>query len=693
MAEKPERMTEDQLVARVQTEFEQSLGAPGGMIAEERALALAYYLSKPFGDEIEGESEFVTADVADVVDGIMPNLLRIFTTSDNLVSFDPVGEDDVEQAKQETDYVSYIFFKKNPSFVTLYTWFFDALVQKNGIVKAYYDESKDVGQETYKGLTKEELGELDSDPALTIDSADSRKEKIRADDGVEVEVEVHDVVFKRVSTTGRARVINVPPENYRISSDARSLLPHDARMVGEERDMTRSELILMGYDKKVIYELPGTGLLVDSGEEASRRDKSEERNEGDPDKSQEIIKVRECYLKVDFDNDGIAELRHIITGDNVKLTNEIADRQPYHVISPQPLPHKHFGRASAEKVTDIQRLNSVLIRQILNNLYHTNRPGHAVWEDAIGENTLDDLLTVRAGRVVRFGRPVTDSHAPIVIPFTAGDTFPMVQYFDKAKRERTGVSVDTQGLNAEALKNIQNSVLAQAMDIGRMKIDAVARIFAETGIKSVFLHLHEILLKHQDKEQVVKIHGSWTPISPSAWRTRTDMTVNIGLGLGSREQNLVHLESIFGKQKDIVTNDGWDGLVTPMNVYNTLAAIVRNANLKTPEMFFTPKQKIASKPGENEQLQQQEQAIQARQQQLDAERQQLNAGKLHLQAQRDVLKAQAERQKLALEKGELDLEERKRLDDLLIALENIGVDLTELDLKYPVAVPGSKVAE
>src|SRR5690606_21385968 len=137
----------------------------------------------------------------------------------------------------------------------------------------------------------------------------------------------------------------------------------------------------------------------------------------------------------------------------------------------------------------------------------------------------------------------------------------MLEYFDKLKRDRTGISSDSQGLSPEALKNIQTTVLAQASDISRMKIEAIARIFAETGIKSLFLHIHELLLKHQDKETIVRLRNKWVKVNPQEWRTRLDMTVNIGLGIGTREQNLLHLDAIWQKQSDLVSNGGYGTIV------------------------------------------------------------------------------------------------------------------------------------
>src|SRR5690606_21446053 len=337
--------------------FEESMGAPGGDISEERAKALDYYLSKPFGDEAEGQSKVVTSDVADVVDGIMPSLLRIFTTADNLVEFDPVGEEDEEAARQESDYVNYVFFKKNPAFLILFFWFFDALVQKNGYVKAWWDEREEVTTESYQGLTDEELAELLDDDELEAIEREERKETVTVT--VETElgpveqeetITVHDVTFRRTRKTGQVRVEPVPPEEFRISTDARSLDPSDARMVAHEREITRSELLEMGFDKSIVDELPATTEEPVTTEGIARQDKSDEQNATPADRSQDRIRVREIYMKVDFDGDGKSELRQIFTAEGRLLSNEPFDRQPFHALSPQPLPHKHFGRATAEKV-------------------------------------------------------------------------------------------------------------------------------------------------------------------------------------------------------------------------------------------------------------------------------------------------------------------------------------------------------
>lgn len=673
------KMDERQLVALVDAEFESAMGAPGQEISNERASALDFYLSKPFGNEVEGRSSVVTTDVADVINSIMPSLLRVFTTADNLVSFEAVGPEDEPAAQQESDYVNYIFFKQNPAFELMYCWMFDALVQKNGIVKSWWEETEHVTQESYQGLTEDELAQLILDPELKpLERSEPRIELLGG-----VEVEVQDIVFNRHTKGGKICVQNVPPEEYRISSDARSVNPCEARMVGHEREMKRSDLIEMGFDRKTVEELPAHGFSTDSEERRSRQEREEERTDTDfgRDKSQDLVRVREAYIKVDYDGDGVSELRQVFISNGKLLSNEAADRQPFHVLCPRPHPHKHFGGSIAEDVMDIQLINSTLLRQTLDNIYLTNRPKNALWEQGLAESTEDDLATAEIGGNVLFRRPVNESWAPMTVPFTAGNTFTMLEYWDKAKRDRTGIGSDSEGLSPDSLKNIQQSVMAQAHDVGKMKIEAVARIFAETGFKSLFLHIHELARKYQDKEQIIKLRNEWVPVNPSGWHDRTDMTVNIGLGIGTRDQNLVHNEAIYQRQKDIVDAGGMEqGAMTLQHVFHTNAELVKNANMKNPELFF-PNPQNAQPPEEKSdpqaELAQAQMQILQQENEIKAERNQIEVEKARMQHQREIAKLEQQR-----EKDQADADAK---------FEALANQVTELELKYSENVPGAKV--
>jgi len=678
------KQTDEEIVTIVDQEFESAMGNEGGEISIERAKAWDFYLSKPVDEliPIEGQSKVVTSDVSDVIDGVMPSLLRIFTTADNLVAFDAFGPEDMESAAQESDYVNYVFFKQNPSFSILYTWFFDALVQKNGIVKAWWDDSEVVTQEGYQGLSEIELFSLLEDDELEIVERSTRLGKTVGADGQLVEGDVHDVTFRRTSSRGQVRIENVPPEEYRISSDSRSLNPSEARFVGHEKPVKRADLLEMGFDPAIVEDLPAEGTFPRGPEAIARYDKSDDDQEGVHDPSQDEILLREGYVRLGKK----AELTQVFVAGNTFLSKEVVDGQPFHVISPQPLPHKHFGRSHADKIMDVQKVSSILLRQILDNLYHTNNPGHAVWDQGMGENTLDDLLTSRAGKVATFTRPVGESWTPIVVPFTAAASFPMLEYWDKVKRDRTGISTDSEGLSPEALKNVQTSVLMQSVDMSKMKIETVARVFAETGIKTLLLHIHELLQKHQDKEQVVQLRNKWVQVNPQEWRTRIDMTVNIGLGIGTREQNLMHLQAIWDKQTQIVQAGGMGLLVSPSNIFKSVSEFVKNANLKDPTMFFTdPGDKPFPPPNDEQaELQKQQQALVQRQQELDGQKQALDAQKQQLSQAKAVMDNRQAQEKLQIERDKVN-------NKMFIDLEEIKNTLTKIEVESNKNIPGSRI--
>lgn len=667
-------MEDREIIAIVDAEFEAAMGAPDGEISTERALAWKYYNSEPLGNEIEGKSSYVTSDVADVVDGIMPSLMRMFSTKDNLVSFDAHGPEDEALAAQETDYTSYVFFKKNPgSFMTLYTWFFDALLQKNGIVKCWYDESDKITEETYKNLTEDEIFALLDDEELEP----IEKEESTVYDG-DSEVKLYDMKFKRTCKVNTIKVEPVPPEEYRITSDARCVDPSDARMVGQERDVKRSELIAMGFDEQTVLDLPTTTNVPYSEEELSRRDKEDDYSENyASDPLEESVEVRECYLKID----GV--LMQVFTCNHVLLSAEPVDRQPFHVLSSKPLPHKHFGTCPGEQVMDIQKLATTLTRQMMDNIYQTNNPRNLIYEQAIGEDTMDGLLSTEIGGNVIVDRPIGEAWAPMTVPFTAGQSFPILEMLDKTKRDRTGVHSNAEGLEADSLKNIQGQVMREAVSMSKDKIEMIARIFAETGIKSLFLHIHELIRKYPNKAEVVKLRGTWVPVDPSSWRDRTDVSVNIGLGIGSKESNLLHLQMIAQTQKALEESGLKNLVVMPRNLYNLAREIAKNADQDDQLYFTDPGNELAPPVGQEAmQLQQQAQMLQMKEQELTRREQVID--KTMLQHQREMLKIEQSGQKIT----QADKQHDDKMDLEIQALRN---EIAEMKLKYKEAPEGEEL--
>jgi len=668
----PEKMDEEQLVHLVEREFENSVGAPGTEIATERAAALDFYLSKKYGTEKDGQSQVVTADVSEVVDAIMPQLLRIFTPSDNLVSFDAVGPGDEGQAEQESDRVSYEFFKKNPAFLIQYQWIFDALVSKNGYVKAYWHEREEIDEEIYENLTQPELGALDQDDEIEIIEKDERLEDLGG-----VLVPIFDVKVRRITKDGFVKCENVAPEEMRVSSDAKSLDLSEARMVGHERSMTRSDLLEIGFDPSIVDDLPAESVDIATDEITSRLDHDDEtRDSENGDRSQDLILVKEAYMKVDYDGDGRSERRKITIAGGKILENIVVDRQPFHVLCSKPLPHKHFGRCVAEMVMDIQLLTSTLWRLTLDNLYQVGRPGHMINEDMMTGETMQQLLSVHAGRYVGVEGAPTEAHKELTTEFTAGASFPMLQELDKAKRERTGVAAESEGLSPESLKEVRTGALNAAIDMSRSKIEAIARIFGETGYTTLFLDIRRLLQKHQKKQEVIALRGEWVPVDPQEWRRRYNTTVNIGLGIGTREQNLQHLNAIFEVQKVFASSEDFREMVSPDNAFNTVSEMVKNANLKDPERYFT---RIDP---------QQQQQAEDPTAQLAAQQAQLAQAALQVEQQKVQISEMQLAHKQEMDRAKLLLDQEKERNRFHQAEEDRTLAYTQAELQHATDIPG-----
>jgi hypothetical protein len=222
--------------------------------------------------------------------------------------------------------------------------------------------------------------------------------------------------------------------------------------------------------------------------------------------------------------------------------------------------------------------------------------------------------------------------------------------------------------------------LAPSIEKGMAKIETIVRIFAETGFKSLFLHLHELTQKHQQKAQVVKLRNKWVQVDPREWRNRRDMTVNIGLGIGTREQNLLHLQAIRASQKDAITQ-GWGNLVvTPQNWYRVDAELVKNAKLQDPALYFTnPGQNMAPPPNQEQiKLQQQQQALAAQEQKLEQRRQQLD----DQQAKLNMLELRLNH---SIEQRELQRKIDRDKDDFQVAMDEIRNELLDIRLKHKQA--------
>mgnify|MGYP003343734236 CR=1 FL=1 len=639
-------------------------------IGRDRAKLLDYYNCRPYGDEVEGQSQVVTSDVSDVIEGMLPSLVRIFTQGKYIARFESDNPEYDKEADQKTAWANYVFTRQNDGTLILHNMFKDALLQYTGTVKIYWDEKKEVTKERYRGLSLFELQKLQMDQETEIEEQEERIEIVQG-----TPFTVYDVQVKRTKTIGQTRVDNVPPEEFLICRSARDF--RNPRFIGHRTPKTRSELILMGFDRDTVENLPADEYYdFDVSYEKNSRywnyDGLIETNPGDP--SNDVIYLGEYYVYMDTDGDGVAELWQVFRAGNVILDKNQVDEHPFAVVVPIPIPHRAIGSCPGEQVADIQYLKSTLMRQALNNVYQTNYMRTIVNERV----DLDDLLTPRAGGIIRINDegPIGDSLQPLAVQPIAEPILRMMEYVDVMREVRTGVTRYNQGLDSEALNKTATGFKG-IMEASQQRLDMIARIFADTGVRDIFRKIIKLSMQYQNDSMQIRVMGQPMEIDPTSWRNNLDCRIDVGLGSGDRQEKIINLNTILAMQQQFM-QQGLP-LADQAKMYNTLEKLVVEVGLKDASPYFND-------PSQPQEL------LQAQVEQLSAAVQQLQAQMQNPLAEVEQIKAQAslaeqqQKQQFETQKLLLEMEQKRKEFET-----NYLTKLTELELKYGQNVPGALV--
>lgn len=598
------KMDDDTLLSVIKHDIDSSTGKSYEELNSDRAKALKYYLGEPYGNESKGRSSIVTTEVADTIESMLPQILKPFVAQDRVVEFDPVGPDDEEAAKQETAYVNHVFYKENDGVNTLYTWAKDGLMSKNGFVKYFWDEEKEVTTESYTNLFNEELMGLLAQDGVEVSTHTETMVSMDTPQGP-MEQTVHDVEIKRTISTGRVCVLNVPPEEFLFLPEESSWNVQDMGFCGHDTTKTVSDLVAMGYKLEDFEDYIGTSDPDEYDDQEKEQRFSDISNnpygeddgaQGDP--SLRKVKYTEVYKRVDYDGDGFAELRKVcLINDKHILSNDEIDYIPFVSWTPIPMTHRFAGRSAADQAMDLQLQKSTVLRNIFDNFYLTNNVRNAVVE---GEVNLGDLLNSAPGAAVRQSQP--GMIEPLQTQQLSTSAFGLLEYLDSIKENRTGVTRYNQGIDADSL-NKTASGINRIMDASAQRLELISKLFGE-GVKRLMLGIHRLLLQNQDKQKVISVAGSWVPVSPTEWRERTNMTVMVGLGTGDKDKMLQYLMMVLQIQKEAMAAQL--PIVQPHNLYNTLSKLIENAGLKEVSQYFTDPKKLPpqkpKKPSAEEQL-------------------------------------------------------------------------------------------
>jgi hypothetical protein len=560
-------------------------------VGAERAESTEYYL----GNEPEGtssmQSEFVSTDVRESVLFMLPSIMRTFFGTKKIVEFVPKGPEDIEVAQQQTDYINYVIQQKNPGFQVLYDVFKDALVRKTGFVKVFWDDSVNATTHEYTNIDPQSYQALILDKNVEVVEESVTNETIITMDpvsGEEVVQEIpasYDLTIRRLKPKDQVCIESVPPEEVLISRHARSI--ETSSYVAHRMIKSVSDLVAMGYDQEEMEQYAGYG---GSALDPESYEEQEARNPFDnmvyPDRNdaggKDVLYV-EHYLYYDYDDDGIDERIKVCTaGNGLEVLNvEPLDELPICMFCPDPEPHTAIGSCPADYLKPIQAAKSQIMRDTLDSLGHSIFPRMGVVE---GQVNIDDVLNTDIGQPIRMRAP--GMVQPFAIPFVGKEAFPVLGYLDEAKENRTGVSKASAGLNAEALQSTTSAAVTATMSGAQGRVELICRHFAEGGLKTMFKTVNNLVIKHQEAQDVFRLNGKFIPVDPRYWDSDKDMVVNVAISKSSDEEKFQVLTGLASKQEQIMQTLGPQNPLVSMQQYaNTLTRMIELAGFQDAQSF------------------------------------------------------------------------------------------------------------
>jgi hypothetical protein len=566
---------------------------------------LAYYLGLANGTEVEGRSALTSTDVADAIEWIMPQVMESFTQNNQVVIFDPLNAADEQQAEIESEYVYDVLMKQNDGFILIHQFVKDALMQRNGMLKVYYEDEEEVKTYSYSGLTEEQLNMLvgrDDTEILSL-------EPVQYQDELNQPVVTFNVEIAVTTQCGKVCIDSVSPEEFRLNSQHNSISLEHARFTCHIISKSLSDLREEGFADEDLESLATSDLIRSSYRFNMQNEPTLIPSTiGKEDEANKLIEIAECYLKLDMKQTGIAKLMKVtvagVQPPTRILSIEDIDSSPWIATTAILMSHKFQGLSIYDRIKAIQDNKTALLRNLMDNIYLQNNQQLLIVE---GQVNIDDFLVSRPGGLRRVKR--LDAVQQLVTPPIGDAAFKMMQYLDEVKAGRTGVSPD----GTATPENIGNSIGSQGaermMTAKEQLVGLIIRVICETGIKPLCTKIRDLVTQHQDSIEDYQFKGQWIKVNPSTWPKRSKATVRVGTGTGDVAGKLQAISQIQQIQAQIIAQPG-QSLLDQSKIYATLDDFCKFAGLTSANKYF-----VDPNSPEGKQTTQQSQAQQAQEKQ------------------------------------------------------------------------------
>lgn len=689
-----------ELVSFLKTEYDR---CEDQTLEDERETAIKRYNGEPYGDEEDGSSQVVARDTAETVDYMVISIMRTLLGGDRVVEFQ---HKDAEKAHEATETIMHMLMDEQDGYSMLHDWLKAGLLEKNAVSIAY-PERRPKKRSVHEGVSTMALLAAQEQGMEIIEA----EEAGATEEGPVFNITVMEEQPVKFCTSA------VPNEEFYCSPDARTIT--EAALKGRKVRKTVSDLVSEGFPREEVETIKRATWVQSTLSNARDEDRYTQ------DAKSHFVWWHEEYVRFDLNDDGIAELLYVQRDEDFRIfaLEEMADEEdhPFTDWCPFPMQHRRIGQSLADKVMDIERVQTVLMRQSLNGIYLANNPSTYVHEDSIGDSTIDDLLNVRAGRLVRWKGNVAPQERSGNFDPSAG--FQMMEYMNRARETRTGITRLNMGLDEDTLNQTAKGQ-AQLIARGEQVEEYVARNFAN-GVAKLITKLARLLQRH-GSPITVPIDGEYVEVDPRQWPEDMIARARIGLGASRKDQRLAYIREVIGMQA--AAQQGGLAIVDEDKFFNSAKAFVKDAGLgDVTEYFIEPAKDEMGNPlpkpekpdpemAKAEADMQMQQAKLQTEQQMQAARlsgeQQLAAAKLEAEQQaaalkQDLARAQAEaeaqlardraEQEAVLAQQKLEMEmalaERRMQMEERLAAHKANLAQQSNDAKLSQNRPGGSLAE
>ena len=576
-----EKVTDEQLINLIEAGVQNSVGdwLNSSDLTRERLRSTYEFAGVPeFHLAPQGVSTIVDTSTTEVIEAYIAILSDLFLNNQKIARFVPMDDTPgaYKQARDASMITNYAIFKQNKGWESIQTWMKSALLWKNGIIRWDWVDDFDYKIEEYERIDQTKLDELLSDDNVEIVGDlqfENEVDNVDPTTGEQGQAELVyiDVRIRRKKDKSRVKITNVPPENFRISRDATAI--EEAAFVGVQTDMTRSEIRKnwpdvaeaiadwdeLGSDEQWLgnsrYSEDIAARKFVTGQEYWQGSVSQDLF---PLEANREVTVTECWIHVDRDGDGIAELKRFIIAGTHILWEEDTDSIPLASLSPIDIPHEFYGLSMADFTRSSTLASTAILRGFVENTYLTNYAPKLADPNVVDFSALQNMKPKQI--IPTNGNPAA-AVAPLPPETISTGTVPLLEHLQMIKEQATGMSKAAQGLSDELyVSGNSEAKLAAVQSASQKRIQHIARRFSETGLKRMVKGVYEIMRMNMQSTVRMLDGATFRQVDPQMLPMEMECDIFLDLGENSNA-NLIAKYGQVGSQILPALNEQGQGMV------------------------------------------------------------------------------------------------------------------------------------